>query len=102
MPRNTESLSPGLEPKPRRMDAIVSATARELCIPVDHARRVVEYFLEVLRDEVWMSGRVEIRHFGTFAVRRRKGRPNNLRSGAVEIPPAEIVKFRASKNWRSR
>ena len=103
MPRNTESLSPGYEPaKSRRMAAMIAAVAREGDLPQDHVRRVVEHFLEVLRDEVWQQGRVEVRNFGTFTVRRRKGKPMNLNGQRVEVPPAEVVKFRASKNWRTK
>lgn len=74
-------------------------------LPATHVRRIVEHWLEVLRDEVWSSKRVHVPRLGVFRVCRRKRRklcdPNNP-AKKLTLPSHERVVFRPSKNWRQR
>lgn len=85
---------------------VVAAVARELDIPVTHARRVIEHYHEVLRDEVWQYGRVMVPKLGSFRVRQRKARritaPPGTEAGDISLGPTETISFRATSNWRSR
>jgi integration host factor subunit beta len=78
---------------------------RELVqIPRKEATVVVELILDSM---VWALGRgekVEIRGFGSFRIRQRRGRiGRNPKTGArVEVPPKRIPYFRPSKELRER
>jgi nucleoid DNA-binding protein len=84
---------------------IVAVVARETSRPQHEIRFLAEYMLTVIRDEVYSRGEVYIPDFGRFVLRRtaartvaRPGHPDDLH----QLPAQEVVKFRASPNWRSR
>ena len=59
----------------------------------------VDAILESLKETIVEHGRLEIRDFGVFHVRRRKGRVGrNPRNGMeYDIPPRMVVTFKPSK-----
>jgi len=62
----------------------------------------------LVTDEIGASlaaqGRVELRGFGTFAVKRQRSRMGrNPRTGApVKVPPKYVPQFRVGKELRTR
>lgn len=102
MPRNSQGSIPEFDAHFAAHQ--VAAVARELRLDRKHVREVVEHFLEVLRDDVWLTGRVAIPRFGVFRVKRKKARRVKNPNGPelLWLPEHEAVSFRASKNWRVR
>lgn len=85
------------------MKVIINKLAREARLTKVDARRIVRLFLEILRDEVWDRRQVVLRDFGIFKVKVRKARKVTSLDGTVlELPAAEFVRFRPSRNWRTR
>lgn len=88
------------------MKPIIRALARESRIPQTKAARLVEHFLEILRDDVWAKKRVNIPKLGVFRVTKQKARRVTWRhegeEGWVDVPERDVVSFRASKQWRTR
>ena len=65
---------------------------------------VVDALLEAVKDALARGDRIELRGFGTFAVRHRKAHPGrNPRTGEpVVVPPRRVPVFKPSKILRSR
>lgn len=65
---------------------------------------VVQTALRSMVDALKKNDRVEIRGFGTFQLRERRGREaRNPKTGAlVRIAPKRVPFFRAGKNLRQR
>jgi nucleoid DNA-binding protein len=87
-------------------DEIIAEVARAAGVYQREAKKVIETFLSVLRDEVWQRGHVTIHEFGRFEVKRRKARvcipPPSAKTEVVRIAGHDAVTFRAAKNWRKR
>ncbi len=66
--------------------------------------RMVDAFLEAVKDALAQGDRIELRGFGVFRVRHRKARTaRNPRTGApVEVPPRDAPVFEPSRHLRSR
>lgn len=65
---------------------------------------VLESLFEVLKDSLKKDGVVELRGFGTFELKRRKGRANarNPKTGEiVSVKPHCVVSFRSGKELKS-
>lgn len=65
--------------------------------------RVVDAFLDAIKDALKEQRNIEVRHFGTFKIRKRKTRmARNPRTGApVEVPARPVPVFKPSKELRA-
>lgn len=82
------------------VDAAVVATG----LPRPRATQAVEAVIEVLRQSLARGGRIELRGFGVFTVKRQKagvGRNPKRPAEDVPIPPDLTVRFRAGKGLRA-
>ena len=63
---------------------------------------VVDAFLDAVKDALAHGEGIELRGFGTFKVRHRKGRKaRNPRTGKpVEVPPRAVPVFQPSRHLR--
>ena len=63
----------------------------------------VDAFLDAVKEALARGDGIELRGFGTFKVRHRKGRTGrNPRTGeAVEVPPRDVPVFKPSRHLRS-
>ena len=66
--------------------------------------QVVKAILDTIRDALAQGGRVELRNFGTFTVKKREARSGrNPRTGeAVAISEKVVPAFRTGKEMRHR
>lgn len=66
--------------------------------------QVVDGFLDAIRQALATGENIEIRGFGTFKVRERRGRKaRNPKSGdPVQIPARSVAVFKPSKHLRAR
>lgn len=88
-------------------DPLFDEVARGTGLSRDQVVAAVKLFHACLRDEVWLQRRVQIPELGTFEIKRAKARrcpapPGTRNSDPVQIAAADVVKFRASSNWRRR
>lgn len=62
-------------------------------------KRIVQRCLDMVVDVVCQTGRIELRNFGVFEVKRRAARrARNPRTGTeVEVPAKNIVTFKPGK-----
>ncbi|WP_338669751.1 HU family DNA-binding protein [Pseudodesulfovibrio methanolicus] len=81
---------------------LIAKVAEESNLSKAHAERVVEAFLENIKDTLSGGTKVTLRGFGTFKVEERKGRVGrNPKTGAeVMIPTKNVVKFKASNELK--
>ena len=65
---------------------------------------VIDAFLGAVKEALARGDGIEIRGFGTFKVRHRKGRmARNPRTGEpVEVPPRTVPVFQPSRHFRRR
>ena len=84
--------------------SIVEAIAEELGLPRPEVRGVVQQIFDGIVDALVDNGRVELRNFGVFAVRRRKARKaRNPRSGAeIAVPERLVVVFKPGQTLEER
>lgn len=68
------------------------------------ATGVVDLFFDMLTNTLKSDGRIEIRGFGTFSVRKRASRTaRNPRTGdKVQVAARNVVYFRAGKGLKDR
>ncbi len=66
--------------------------------------RLVEAFLDAVKDALARGDRIELRGFGVFKVRHRKARTGrNPKTGEpVEVPSRDVPVFEPSRHLRSR
>tara|TARA_R110002072_G_scaffold248305_1_gene407341 strand:- start:158 stop:439 length:282 start_codon:yes stop_codon:yes gene_type:complete len=66
--------------------------------------RVVNVIFEEISDTLSSGGRVELRGFGSFAIKRRPARiGRNPRTGAVvPVPEKNVLYFKTGKDLRER
>jgi integration host factor subunit beta len=85
-----------------RVTAQISRTAGPMISKKDCAR-VVDAFLEAIKDSLQNQENIEVRGFGTFKIRRRKTRmARNPRTGApVEVSARPVPVFKPSKELRA-
>ncbi len=82
------------------IDQIYEKTGHEL----KDVRSIVDMFLEEIKAALEKEQSVELRGFGTFEVRERKGRQKarNPKTGAiVSVEDHAVVAFRAGKDLKS-
>jgi integration host factor subunit beta len=85
-----------------RVTAQISRTAGPMISKKDCAR-VVDAFLEAIKESLEHQENIEVRGFGTFKIRRRKTRmARNPRTGApVEVSARPVPVFKPSKELRA-
>ena len=78
---------------------IVRQIADEVDVPQIKCKRIVLETFKAIIATLISEGRIELRNFGVFEVRRRKGRKaHNPRTGeAVSVEPKNVVTFQAGK-----
>ena len=77
---------------------LVEEVSRVVEISRREAAAVVETVFESILQAVREGSRVQIRRFGTFAIRQRRGRiGRNPKTGSqVQVPPKRVPYFRPS------
>ncbi|MCD6394252.1 MAG: integration host factor subunit beta [Planctomycetes bacterium] len=83
---------------------IVRQIATELNIDQTLAKKVVQRCLDTIIDVLAKEGRIELRNFGVFEVKRRAARKarNPRTNEEVWVPPKKVVRFQAGKNVAKR
>lgn len=82
---------------------LVNRVTDETDVPRAQAARAVETIIEAMRRSLASGGRIELRGFGVFLVRRRKrgiGRNPKRPDEQVEIPPGFTIRFKPGKELR--
>ena len=84
-----------------RVTAQISRTAGPMISKKDCAR-VVDAFLEAIKESLQHQENIEVRGFGTFKVKDRKSRlARNPRTGeSVPVPPRRVPVFKVSKELK--
>jgi nucleoid DNA-binding protein len=82
---------------------IVKEVAAALAIKDKEALTVVDAILESLKDVICQHHRLEIRDFGVFQIKTRKGRVGRNPRDKVEypIPQRQVVTFRLGKELKA-
>ncbi|HKI96726.1 MAG TPA: HU family DNA-binding protein [Gemmatimonadales bacterium] len=85
-----------------RVTATIARTAGPMISKKDCAR-VVDAFLDAVKESLAQQHNIEIRGFGTFKIRRRKTRmARNPRTGEpVEVAARPVPVFKPSKELRT-
>jgi len=67
-------------------------------------KEIVQWTFDAIIDTLIEEGRIELRNFGIFEVKRRKARKaRNPRTGAkVEVEPKNVVTFQPGKEMEER
>ena len=78
---------------------IVKLISNHLGLPQVKTKQVVQMTFDAVIDALQEEGRIELRNFGVFEVRRRAARKaRNPRTGTeVEVPAKNIVTFKPGK-----
>ena len=82
---------------------LVNRVTEETGVPRVQAARAVETVIETMRSALAKGGRIELRGFGVFLVKRRKkgiGRNPKRPDEQVEIPPGFTIRFKPGKELR--
>ncbi|MEO2002427.1 MAG: HU family DNA-binding protein [Pirellulales bacterium] len=83
---------------------IVRAISEQLDLPKAKAQEAVQTTFDALINALVKEGRVELRNFGVFQIKRRDGRvARNPRTGdIVNVPPRYFVSFKPGKEMETR
>ncbi|MDR1856696.1 MAG: integration host factor subunit beta [Desulfovibrio sp.] len=83
---------------------LVKALMESAQIPINQAETVVTRFFDSITRSLAEGTRVEIRGFGSFAVREHGGYVGrNPRTGEpIDVPPKRLPYFRAGKELKER
>ena len=86
-----------------RVTEQISRTAGPMISKKDCAR-VVDAFLEAIKEALQNQKNIEVRGFGTFKIRHRKTRmARNPRTGdPVKVPQRAVPVFKPSKHLRNK
>ena len=78
---------------------IVKLISNHLGLPQVKTKQVVQMTFDAVIDALQEEGRIELRNFGVFEVKRRAARrARNPRTGTeVEVPAKNIVTFKPGK-----
>ena len=73
-------------------------------LPHNQVTVIVQRVLDAVTDTLLRQGRIELRNFGIFQVRKRKPRQaRNPRTGvAVSVPAKTVVTFKSGKELEER
>jgi integration host factor subunit beta len=83
---------------------LARAIAEEVGVTQAQASAVVQQVFDGIVETVVGEGRIELRNFGVFEVKRRKPRQaRNPRTGEkVSVPPKLVVTFKPGRNLAER
>jgi nucleoid DNA-binding protein len=83
---------------------MVKDIADETNLPPAQVMAIVQRVLDGITDTLVEEGRIELRNFGIFEVRKRKPRQaRNPKTGAtVKVPARLVVSFKAGKKMAQR
>lgn len=87
-----------------KRDLVVKIAAETNLIQTDVAE-VVQKTLDYISEELIAGRNIELRNFGVFEIKNRKGRKGrnpNKPDITIEIPERKVVKFRAGKELKAR
>ncbi len=88
----------------RTKKEIARDIANEVNLSQSKAMRIVQLTLDSIVDELVMEGRIELRNFGVFEVKKRAAKMGRHPStGAMmEFPEKMVVSFKAGKGMENR
>jgi nucleoid DNA-binding protein len=80
------------------------AIAEEMGLTQGQAQALIQRVFDGITEALLTEGRIELRNFGVFEVKRRKRREaRNPRTGAsVKVPAKLVVTFKAGKEMEQR
>jgi len=83
---------------------IVRSIADKLAVPQVLIKKIIQGTLDAIIETLVEHGRIELRNFGVFEVRRRKPRKaHNPKTGeAVKVPAKYVVAFRPGKTMEDK
>ena len=83
---------------------LVERVYEEIGLTKKDIAMVVDHLIEVISDSLATGNNIEIRGFGSFKVKERKGRiARNPRTGdPVEVPSRMVPVFKPSKELKNR
>lgn len=83
---------------------IVRQVSEELNVDQIATQKVVQRCLDLIVEQLITEGRIELRNFGVFEVKRRAARKarNPKTNQEVIVPPRNTITFQAGKNVSSR
>jgi nucleoid DNA-binding protein len=84
---------------------LADSIALELGLTQMETKKVIEAFLEKLKQHLSSADRIELRDFGVFSVKERKsrlGRNPNKPQEVVTIPQRRVVHFKVGREWKKR
>ncbi len=84
---------------------LVVRIAAEVGLTQQEVAAVVQKALDYMSDDLAQGNTIELRNFGVFEVKKRKGRTGrNPHQPEIEVPIPDrmVVKFRAGKELKAR
>ncbi len=95
---------PNDKPKSKTKRDLVKTIAERIDLPQLRTRQIVQQTFDALIDALVDEGRVELRNFGIFQIKRREARmARNPRTGqAVPVLAKTIVTFKPGKEMEAR
>ena len=95
---------PNDKPKSKTKKDLVKTIAERIDLPQLRTRQIVQQTFDALIDALVDEGRVELRNFGIFQIKRREARmARNPRTGqAVPVLAKTIVTFKPGKEMEAR
>jgi integration host factor subunit beta len=83
---------------------LAKAIAEEMGLTQGQAREVVQRVFDGITETLLEQGRIELRNFGVFAVKKRKPRTaRNPRTGEkVKVPAKMVVTFKPGREMEER
>lgn len=83
---------------------IVKAISQDVGLPKSKTREVVQKTFDAIIDALVNEGRIELRNFGIFEVKKRAARPGrNPRTGdEILVPERFVVNFKPGKVMEDR
>ena len=95
---------PNDKPKSKTKKDLVKTIAERIDLPQLRTRQLVQQTFDALIDALVEEGRVELRNFGIFQIKRREARmARNPRTGqAVPVLAKTIVTFKPGKEMEAR
>ena len=82
---------------------LVEIVVTDLGCPKGQAKEMVDAFFQAMSDAIGQGNTIEIRGFGTWAVRHRKANPNGrnpMTGERVSVPAKRSVLFRTGRDIR--
>jgi nucleoid DNA-binding protein len=83
---------------------MAQAIAEEMGLTQTQAKEIVQRVLDGITETLVQEGRIELRNFGVFEVRKRKPRKaRNPRTGEkVDVPAKLVVTFKPGREMEER